>query len=250
MSLKPSEPFMSSSLQRWRAKTDAPLTALAIGSLPLLLVELKGDALTAFDRSFLNYVNVIVFAAFLVDYVVEFTLCSNRFAYVRIEWLSALVVATQAVALIPTLTGLAVLRIFRLSRFLRLAVVVVRGFAIGGTAARTGQNVLRERAGTFAISLAGFTWLSAAVGFTLAEDVGTTGRVKSFFDALWWSGSTITTVGYGDIFPVTFIGRLIGLVTMVVGVSVFAVITAKVAEFLVRGRNQREVPSTISTTLD
>lgn len=44
--------------------------------------------------------------------------------------------------------------------------------------------------------------------FTLVEDVGAAGRVGSFFDALWWSSTTITTVGYGDIAPATAAGRL------------------------------------------
>lgn len=59
-------------------------------------------------------------------------------------------------------------------------------------------------------------------------------RLNSFFDALWWSTATITTVGYGDVYPITTAGRLVGGFTMVVGISTFAVVTAKVAEFLVR----------------
>jgi voltage-gated potassium channel len=46
--------------------------------------------------------------------------------------------------------------------------------------------------------------------------------------------STITTVGYGDIYPVTTAGRIIGGFTMVIGISTFALVTAKVAQFLVR----------------
>ena len=69
---------------------------------------------------------------------------------------------------------------------------------------------------------------------TIAEDVGEHGRISSFFDALWWSLSTITTVGYGDIFPITTAGRIVGGITMLVGISTFAIVTAKVAEFLVR----------------
>ena len=99
-----------------------------------------------------------------------------------------------------------------------------------------------------ALGLAGFTWISSAVAFTLAEDVGDQARVHSFGDALWWSAATITTVGYGDIAPITFVGRVVGVFTMVVGISTFAVITAKVAEFLVRGdRSDRDMPSAGAT---
>ena len=69
---------------------------------------------------------------------------------------------------------------------------------------------------------------------TLAEDVGEAGRFHSFFDALWWSAATITTVGGGDVSPVTAVGRVVGIFTGIVGISTFAIIAAKVAEFLVR----------------
>lgn len=68
--------------------------------------------------------------------------------------------------------------------------------------------------------------------------------MHSFFDAAWWSASTITTVGYGDLAPVTAAGRLVGVFTMVVGISAFAVVTAKIAEFLViSGRDAPEPPA-------
>ncbi len=88
------------------------------------------------------------------------------------------------------------------------------------------------------------------MGFTLAEDVGEGRRVESFFDALWWSSTTIATVGYGDIAPVTGIGRIIAVFTMVVGISTFAIVTAKVAEFLVRSEpaGPRLVPEPESAT--
>ena len=96
---------------------------------------------------------------------------------------------------------------------------------------------MRRHAAGFALGVAGLTWLTSAVGFTMAEDVGAGGRLDSFFDALWWSSTTITTVGYGDVYPVTAAGRIIGVFTMVVGISTFAVVTAKVAEVLVRTRD-------------
>ena len=92
--------------------------------------------------------------------------------------------------------------------------------------------MLREHAAGLALSTAGFTWLFSAAAFTVAERGS--GRPHSFADGLWWSASTITTVGYGDIYPVTPIGRIIGVFTMVVGISTFALVTAKVAQFLVR----------------
>lgn len=99
---------------------------------------------------------------------------------------------------------------------------------------RTDGDSPPPRSTRFTLSLAALTWLTSAVAFTLAEDVGRTAECTRSA-IIWWSISTITTVGYGDIFtPVTFAGRLIGAFTMLVGISTFAVVTAKVAEFLVQ----------------
>jgi voltage-gated potassium channel len=84
-----------------------------------------------------------------------------------------------------------------------------------------------------AFGIAGFTLITSAVAFAIAEDVGEGRRIHSFFDALWWSASTITTVGYGDIYPATAAGKLVAVFTMVVGVSTLAVVTARIAQFLV-----------------
>lgn len=234
--------YVTSGITRWRARTDGPLLAIAIGSLPLLLLELERESFTRADRVFLDAVNLVVLAAFALDYVVELALARSKRLYVRSEWTSLLIVLSQAVALLPALTSFGVLRVLRAGRVWRSLAVLARAVAIGGAAAKEGRSILRRHAAGFALGVAGFTWLTSAVGFTLVEDVGATGRLHSFFDALWWSSTTMTTVGYGDVYPTTTAGRLIGGVTMVVGISTFAVVTAKVAEFLVRTAPSEDEP--------
>jgi voltage-gated potassium channel len=51
---------------------------------------------------------------------------------------------------------------------------------------------------------------------------------------LWWAAATITTVGYGDIYPVTPAGRIIAVFTMIVGISTLATVTARIAQFLIK----------------
>ena len=221
----------------WRRWTDLPLLILAVGSLPLLLLELVSDRLTHSDRNFVFGVNIAVFIAFAISYVVEIFLSESRVKYAKSEWLSLLIVVAQLLALLPALGFFGVLRG---ARALRVIVTLLRVVGIGVASRTKGREVLKKHAASMAFGSAGFTLVTSAVAFTLAEDVGESGRIHSFFDALWWSAATITTVGYGDIYPVTAAGRIIAVFTMVVGVSTLAVVTARIAQFLIQNDSENE----------
>jgi voltage-gated potassium channel len=163
---------------------------------------------------------------------------------VRGEWSSLLIVVSQALALVPGLGAFGVLRAARGGRALRFVIVLFRLVAIGGATAREGRAYLRHHAAGLALGVAGLTWLTAAAAFMVAEGEQADGLLYAFEDALWWSTTTITTVGYGDVFPITRAGRLIAAFTMVVGISAFAVVTAKVAELLVIGDRETDLERT------
>jgi len=226
---------ISPRLATWRRRTDIPLLLLAVGSLPLLLLEVVADRLTHSDQQFITAVNVTVFIAFAVDYLVELSVTYKRVTYVRSQWASLLIVISQSLALLPALGFLGILRGVRA---LRIAGTLSRVIGIGAATKEQGRQFFKEKAASVAFGLAGFTWITSAVGFTIAEDVGDGRRIHSFFDALWWSASTITTVGYGDIYPVTTTGRIIAIFTMLIGVSTLAVVTARIAQFLLSSDKQ------------
>lgn len=66
----------------------------------------------------------------------------------------------------------------------------------------------------------------------MAAEEGGDATIESFGDASWWAVSTVTTVGYGDMFPVTPAGRAIAAFLMVTGIALFGVLTANLATFL------------------
>lgn len=230
-----SDDTISDRLAAWRRHTDLPLLILAIGSLPLLLLELVAHRLPSVDRTFLVIVNVVVFVAFATDYLCELWLTDNRKTYVRTQWSSLVIALAQLLALFP---ALGVLGVLRAARALRLVSTVARVIGIGSASRIEGRKFFREKAASLAFSLAGFTVITSAVAFTIAEDVGDGRRISSFFDALWWAASTITTVGYGDVYPMTAAGRIIAVFTMLVGISTLAVVTARIAQFLI-GNNEK-----------
>lgn len=218
-------------LSSWRRWTDLPLLFLAVGSLPLLLLELVAERLPRQDQFLVSAVNLLVFVAFAIDYIVELAITDQRAKYARTQWASLLIVVSQLLALLPALGFLGVLRA---ARTLRVLGTISRVVGIGTATRQQGQAFFRKKAASLAFGIAGLTLVTSAVAFTLAEDVGNGRRIASFFDALWWSAATITTVGYGDIYPVTSAGRVIAVFTMVVGVSTLATVTARIAQFLMK----------------
>jgi voltage-gated potassium channel len=71
--------------------------------------------------------------------------------------------------------------------------------------------------------------LAGAVAILSVEYKDSTRQIVNFFDAIWWSLVTITTVGYGDLVPVTFWGRIIGIIFIILGFSIFSIFTAFIA---------------------
>jgi voltage-gated potassium channel len=68
----------------------------------------------------------------------------------------------------------------------------------------------------------------------LFEEHAAGSNIHSYHDALWWAVVTVTTVGYGDRFPVTAGGRAVAVVLMLVGIGLIGVLTATVASFFVQ----------------
>jgi voltage-gated potassium channel Kch len=75
--------------------------------------------------------------------------------------------------------------------------------------------------------------LMSASGFYFAES-GTNQNVDSFGDAIWWAVVTVTTIGYGDIFPVTTLGRFVGGFLMFAGIGTLGIFTAAIAAYLIK----------------
>lgn len=82
-------------------------------------------------------------------------------------------------------------------------------------------------------------WAFALIFFLAENNIN--GSVNTYLDALWWSYCTITTVGYGDITPITFFGRIIAMMAMVVGTGIFITFLGLFTELLVENEHLIEI---------
>jgi len=113
--------------------------------------------------------------------------------------------------------------------FLTRAVAVLLG--------REGRSLHLKAAGAATAVLA-VVMLAGSWAVIGAEEGARGANLTSYPKALWWSIETATTVGYGDFFPVTPWGRVVGAVVMVVGITTYGMVTAALATWFV-GREQR-----------
>lgn len=79
-----------------------------------------------------------------------------------------------------------------------------------------------------------------SIGVLLAEQNAVNANIKTASDAIWWVYISITTVGYGDKYPVTNLGRMVGIATVTVGVGLFGVVTAFIANKFLGNKNSNE----------
>jgi voltage-gated potassium channel len=192
-------------LDRWEWRTGPWLTGLALLSFVTLVVD---GLLRADSRAVLVF-DVVAWATFAVDYAVRIYLAEDRWAFVRSHPLDLAAVALPAL------------------RVLRLLASIARV----GALARRGTS---ERVMVTTTLVAVTVVIGAAATVLDAEHDAPESNITTFPDALWWAATTVTTVGYGDRFPVTSEGRLVGVLLMVVGIGVFGSIAAALAGRLIQ----------------
>ena len=189
-----------------------------MGALALLWV-----AIGFMDQEYSNLswavgaAEVVLWFVFMLEFSARFAASYNRRAYFRGHWI-------DAVALIPAVRGV---RLVRLLRLLRL----VRAFSGMYRAAMQVERLSRHR-GFAALLVAWLTVTVLCSAFVFVAENGTSKLMTSPFDALWWGVTTITTVGYGDTYPVTPEGRLGAMVLMILGIGMFSAITATMTSFV------------------
>lgn len=212
--------------------TEVPLLLLAVAMVPLLLVPFFFDLSGSAEQLILG-LDWTIWALFASDYCVKVVVAPRRLEYVRRHPLEG------AMVVLPFLRPL------RLARFLRLARV---GAALGLNV-EILQELGRQR-GTKLIVAAVLVSIVAGAALVLVAERDEEGaNITTFGDALWWSATTVTTVGYGDYYPTTPQGRGLAIALMVFGIASLSALTAVVAAMLVREHEEETREPSLSELL-
>ncbi len=207
-------------VERWERRAEVPLSLLALAFLvayawPVLDRRLDRDLL-----AFLDLVSWTVWVAFLLDFLARLWLSDGRVRYAVAHWYDV------ALILLPMLRPLRLLRVLALARVLN----------------RSAASSLAGRVGAYVGGIAVSAVFLGAIAVLDAEADAPDANITTLGDALWWACTTVTTVGYGDRYPVTTAGRLVAVALMIVGVGVVGTVTATVAALFV-AQVQRTPPT-------
>ena len=215
---------------RFSAAVDGPLTVLAAGWLPVLVVPLV-IRVSPGTSAALDAVDYAVWAVFAVEYLVKLYLSPSRWSFVTRHLVDLLVIA------VPVLRPLRTLRALRVLRAVRIA----RAALILSSALKRARELLTHH-GLHYVLLSVLAIIGLCSALELAFEQHAPGAtIRSFGDALWWSIVTVTTVGYGDKYPVSAGGRGVAVVLMITGIGLVGVLSATVASYFVGQRADQDM---------
>lgn len=198
---------MKKSMAWWIEHSPKFLQVMGVLFLSAYAIPIVNPAVPANVISICRLTLIFVWVLFAIDYIIRISLSEDKRKYFRSNLLDF---AAVALPVLPLL------------RAVRALVAVV--------STTRKASLSRERnVTTSVIVLAIATWFVAGLAVTEAERGVTGGNIQGVGDGWWWALTTMSTVGYGDEFPISTSGRLVGVALMVMGVALLGTITAALA---------------------
>jgi voltage-gated potassium channel len=194
-------------LARVERISEWPLTILAIALTGMILMPYV-TPLRDSTRVIFGWVALAIWVVFLVDLGLRVLLAPNRVTYLLRNWPDLLMVLLP-----PLRIGWAVAGVIRGVSGLR-------------------RIVSTESIGVLALTVVPVVLLAAALVLQAEED-SPTRTIGTYEDAVWWAMATVTTVGYGDMYPTTTAGRGIGILLMATGIALFFAAASRVGAMFI-----------------
>ncbi|MCD0484203.1 potassium channel family protein [Streptacidiphilus sp. ASG 303] len=207
-----------SPLERWERRTRLPLLVLALlfaaaYAAPILLPH-ADPRLAAAARA----LEWTAWGCYAADYAVRLALSGQRWAFVRSQPLAL------AAVVLPLLQPLRLLRL--------LATLLLAGQRVRATP--------QVRLTTYVVGSVLALLLFGSLAVLEVERQSPHGNIRTMDDALWWAFTTMTTVGYGEHYPTTGVGRLIAVCLMLSGIALLGVVTANIAAWFIAEFQEEE----------
>ena len=226
-------------VHRIEKKIEIPMVILALMIIPVLLIEFEIVSTNSLIVSLAAKIDDGIWFAFLLEYLVLVSLSKDKINYTKRNWINLVIILLSPPLIFPKgfalIRSLRVLRLFRIFRSLRFLIAFKRGIKpVSEILVRHSFHYITL--GTFLVIIL------AGLGFTLVEnqEISSSGILQG----IWWAIVTVTTVGYGDVYPMTPLGKVLAIVIMIVGISFVSILTANIASYFVeksrKAKNQKK----------
>ena len=208
-------------VERWERRAEVPLLLLSFAFVGAYAWTVIDPHLSPTLERFLLAVSWTTWFAFALDFAIRIVLAEHRGRYILRHWYDVLLVT------LPMLRALRLLRILGTLRILN----------------RVFQQRLIGRTGAYVAVASVFCIFFGSLAVLDVEQEAPDAQITTFGEALWWAFVTSTTVGYGDLYPVTAAGRVVAVGLMLLGIALLGAVTASMAAWLVsaveQDRNRR-----------
>lgn len=231
-----------------RDRIQVVMIVLALAVVPLLVIEHQ-----ATDPAVLLIVwiaNLLIWLAFVAEYVWGLVTAEDRRAFVRNHWFDLTIILLSPPLWVPeslqglrSLRALRVLQVGRMGRLLRL-MRLLRVFSFLAKAWSTAGRLLGKHSFAYVLLTSLFFVVGGGAVFAMVEGSG-----LSLLDGIWWAVATLTTVGYGDLYPKSDLGRIVAVVIILCGLGMMAALTANIAAHFV-GNDQKDEQEEVLRRLD
>ncbi|MGW7405628.1 potassium channel family protein [Streptomyces sp. NPDC054833] len=196
---------------RWEQHTQRPLLALAVAFAVAYAVPIVDSSAGRSLTAACTVVEWVVWGSFATDYLMRLALARRRKEFVRTHWLDLCAV------ILPILQPLRLLRL-------------VSTLLLVGRRARMASQI---RLTTYVAGAVVGLLMFGSLAVLSVERESPHGNIRTLGDAVWWSFTTMTTVGYGDHAPTTGLGRMIAVGLMLSGIALLGVVTANIAAWFI-----------------
>lgn len=231
------EGFANTSSVLYRRISNVVMWAIFV-SIGLIVLETVGDLATRYAW-FFTVAESIVVTIFVVEYISNVYVTRPRRAHVLGVW-----GIIDLVAILPSLVGflpmrqVRVVRVLRVLRFLRLLRVLKLAQKVSDTyqesADKADESTVKLDLEIYFLTMFSVLIISSALMYYAESSVPGT-QFTDIPVAMWWSVTTMTTVGYGDITPETLAGMCVAAITALSGLALFAMLTQVLGKAMIRG---------------
>jgi voltage-gated potassium channel len=212
------ETHLTSRLAQWQRTSAWPLVGLSLLYTFVYVFPIFAYPLHPVIGDTCRVLEYVIWAIFIIDYGVQFQLATSKMGFLRSEWLALVFVVVPFFRPIRAIRGVVLLR--QASTRPRDATLLSIPWIIG--------------------SMAVLMMVIMVAAELNVERFAPGGNIKTVGDALWWSLVTVTTIGYGDRYPVTAEGRMIAAILIVFGIGIIGSMTGYFASWILRQTQNTE----------